>query len=211
MQGPKEYSGIKKNTISKKSQNKRVRPQRLPVPGFVPDEIIYVDGACKGNNQPDESLRRAGYGVWFGDDDPRNFYGRLPGIQANGGAELYAIYKVLKMYAGSEKSIEVRTDSTYARDTINNWMHGWAKKGWVLSSRKPIKNLEIVKKLFALHSTMSNRFTLTWVKAHSGIHGNEMADQLANRGCAMELDGFTRKQSFLKRVNSCTNAEEPLL
>ena len=46
---------------------------------------IYTDGACRGNGTPHA---RAGYGVYYGPNDPRNISERLSGAQTNNRAEL---------------------------------------------------------------------------------------------------------------------------
>ncbi|CAH1787986.1 unnamed protein product, partial [Owenia fusiformis] len=58
-------------------------------------------------------------------------------------------------------------------------MYKWASKGWV-----GVKKVERWKLLFK--SIRENNINIKWthVRGHSGIHGNEQADQLAKRGLA---------------------------
>lgn len=153
---------------------------------------IYVDGACKGNHQKNHDLRTAGYGVYFGDNDPRNLHGRLPGTQANGAAELYAIYRALLLFEHTTDILEIHPDSMYGINTIDKWMWNWAKKGWRKSNGKSIENKEIVQNLYRLCQRMKDRYKLSWVKGHSGIHGNEKADALAELGC-----NLPREENFI--------------
>ena len=70
------------------------------------------------------------------------------------------------------------TDSQYVKDGITNWIHGWKQKGWITSQRKPVKNVDLWKRLdqaVAVHSV-----EWKWVKGHSGHAENEMVDQVAN-------------------------------
>ncbi|KAG8879367.1 hypothetical protein FRB98_005685, partial [Tulasnella sp. 332] len=47
--------------------------------------VVYTDGASQGNGRPGA---RAGVGVWYGVNDPRNVSERCPGDQTNNRAEL---------------------------------------------------------------------------------------------------------------------------
>ena len=47
---------------------------------FKPDIIVYTDGACIHNGKPNA---KAGMGVYFGKDDPRNLSKRVDGKQTN--------------------------------------------------------------------------------------------------------------------------------
>ncbi len=160
-----------------------IRPKTHPV-------IVYVDGACKGNHQRDETLRKSGYGVYFGEGDPRNMCGRVPGRQTNNSGELYAIYRVLHKFKDTEEFLDIYPDSEYAINVINRWMYTWAIKGWKKAGNQPIANEEIVKQLYELCTEMRDRFEFHWVKGHSGNPGNTGADALANLGCTMEPEQF---------------------
>jgi len=56
--------------------------------------IVYTDGACSNNGR---SNARAGFGVYFGKDDPRNVSEAYKGPQTNNVAELLAIIKALSI------------------------------------------------------------------------------------------------------------------
>ena len=79
-----------------------------------PKEIsVYTDGACIDNGKP---YARAGYGIWFGENDKRNtsetYKGNKPNI-----AELLAIIKALTILDAEVKSnqiIHIYSDSRYA-------------------------------------------------------------------------------------------------
>ena len=72
------------------------------------------------------------------------------------------------------------TDSKYVLKGIEEWIHNWKKRGWKGSNRKPVKNIELWKKLDELRDKHTIKWN--WVKGHSGDPGNETADMLANRG-----------------------------
>ena len=58
----------------------------------APEINVYTDGACVNNGKPDA---RAGFGVWFGENDPRNVSESFTGPQTNNRAELLAIIRAL--------------------------------------------------------------------------------------------------------------------
>lgn len=68
---------------------------------------------------------------------------------------------------------------------LNNYTiaTGWKKKGWKLASGEPVKNEVDFKDL----DSVQNRLDVKWnyVEAHRGVHGNEMADQLAKAGAML--------------------------
>ena len=79
-----------------------------------------------------------------------------------------------------KRSMEVilTTDSQYVKDGITKWIQGWKKKGWITSQRKPVKNVDLWKRLDEAAAT--HRVEWRWVKGHSGHRENEMVDQAAN-------------------------------
>ena len=67
--------------------------------------VVYTDGACT-NNQ-DAATRRAGWGAYFGADDPRNLSEPLLGLpQTNNRAEMTAVLPDWRDYEGRPDSDE---------------------------------------------------------------------------------------------------------
>lgn len=136
---------------------------------------IYTDGACSGNPGP------GGWGVLlqYGDKektlkggDPKTTNNRMEMMAA-----IKAIESVNKTYTGE---IILWTDSTYVMKGITEWIHGWKKKNWVKSDKKPVVNTDLWKVLDNLNSKRNIQWN--WVKGHAGIAGNERADELARQG-----------------------------
>lgn len=76
--------------------------------------------------------------------------------------------------------VELYTDSQYVRKGITEWMHGWKRNGWKTAAKKPVKNEDLWR---ALDDEVSRHsVNWHWVKGHAGNPGNELADQLANKG-----------------------------
>jgi hypothetical protein len=82
--------------------------------------------------------------------------------------------------AGLNSIVWVSTDSQYVQEGINEWMPNWKRNGWKNSKKAGIAN----KSLWLQFDTEIARHrlvTFSWVKAHSGILLNEIADTLATR------------------------------
>ena len=74
-------------------------------------------------------------------------------------------------------TITIVTDSTYLRDGITKWIHGWRRNGWKTAAKKPVKNEDLWRRLVDAQSR--HDVSWDWVKGHAGHDGNERADQLA--------------------------------
>ena len=75
--------------------------------------------------------------------------------------------------------VELTTDSQYLVKGMTEWVSGWVKKGWISSSKEPVKNQDLWKAL--LKMSEKHRISWNWVKGHAGHPENERCDQLANQ------------------------------
>ena len=109
--------------------------------------------------------------------------------------ELLAIVKALERCAHMEiKDIEIKTDSKYVADGMNNWLQGWIAKGWKTSTGKPVKNRDLWERLHTLTSCEGVHVSFSHVKAHADDEMNNMVDSLArdaalNKVCPEEHEG----------------------
>lgn len=134
---------------------------------------IYTDGACRGNPGP------GGWGaLLIAGKHRKEIYGGEPET-TNNRMELTAAIEALAAVK-SESVIQLTTDSQYVRKGITEWLEGWKKKGWKNSQKKPVKNVDLWKRLDL--QNQRHKVSWHWVKGHSGHPGNEKADELANRG-----------------------------
>jgi ribonuclease HI len=135
--------------------------------------VIYADGACKGNPGP------GGWGVVLksGDVEKELFGGET--LTTNNRMELTAVIEALASLK-RRCDVIIYTDSVYVKDGITKWIHGWKTRGWMTADKKPVKNVELWKRLDTLNAAHSVQWR--WVKGHAGDEGNERADRLANKG-----------------------------
>ena len=146
----------------------------------MPDYFAFTDGACSGNPGP------GGWGVLL---QAREGEAVLKERTLNGGApdttnnqmELMAAISALETL-GRATAITVVTDSSYVKNGITQWIHGWKRKGWKSSGNKPVKNVDLWKRLDAAQAR--HQVTWKWVKGHAGHPENERADELARAGMA---------------------------
>lgn len=147
----------------------------------MPDKVVmYTDGACRGNPGP------GGWGVEmrYGDSNRR-----LNGYAAqttNNRMELTAAIEGLRALK-RPCDVELYTDSKYVMQGIGEWIENWKRNGWKTAARKPVKNADLWQQLDA--ATAPHKVRWKWVKGHSGVAGNERADQLAN--AAIDARGST--------------------
>ncbi|THB70228.1 MAG: ribonuclease HI [Gammaproteobacteria bacterium] len=134
---------------------------------------IFADGACRGNPGP------GGWGALlrFKGNEKELFGAEIE--TTNNRMELTAVIKALESMK-RPCVISITLDSKYVLDGIQNWIENWKKRGWKTSSKKPVKNEDLWRKLDEL--IQQHQITWNWVKGHSGHDENERVDQLANRG-----------------------------
>lgn len=139
---------------------------------------IWTDGACSGNPGP------GGWGaiLRFGDREKE-----LKGGEAettNNRMELTAAIVALEALTRA-CAVDVYTDSQYVRGGVTSWLAGWKARGWKTADRKPVKNVELWRRLeeaAARHDVVWH-----WVRGHAGDVMNERADALARDGMAPYL------------------------
>ena len=132
---------------------------------------MYTDGACRGNPGP------GGWGAVLRYQDKHKTLQGFEPETTNNRMELIAVIEGLRALKRS-CHVELYTDSKYVMHGINEWIENWKRNGWKTAARKPVKNLDLWQQLD--EEVARHEISWNWVKGHTGIEGNELADQLAN-------------------------------
>ena len=132
---------------------------------------IFTDGACKGNPGPGGwgALLRLG-------KHEKELSGRDPDT-TNNRMELTAAIKGLEALI-EPCEVDLYSDSKYVLDGMTKWVAGWQKRGWINSSKKPVRNAELWHEL--IEAARPHKVNWHWVKGHNGHPENERVDQLAS-------------------------------
>ncbi len=136
---------------------------------------IFTDGACSGNPGP------GGWGVLLRCGAAEKELCGGEERTTNNRMELMAAIKALEALKGPAQ-VRLHTDSTYLRDGITRWIHGWKANGWKTAAGKPVKNVDLWRRLDA---AAGRDIEWRWVKGHAGHPDNERADRLARKGLVL--------------------------
>lgn len=151
------------------------------------DYFVYTDGACTHNGQPNA---KAGYGIFFGIDDPRNVSVPVNGKQTNNVAEIQGVintFPIIKKDVKKGKKICIVTDSKYVLKCIGTYGLKQELDNW----EKNIPNKTLVQEVYNIYKNLENVYFM-YIKAHTDsydVHsvGNRYADELAVGGIGSRL------------------------
>ncbi|MBP3420713.1 MAG: ribonuclease HI [Lachnospiraceae bacterium] len=138
---------------------------------------IFTDGAARGN--PDGP---GGYGTILQYVDPN---GTLHERELSAGykkttnnrMELMAVIVGLEAL-NRPCEVELYSDSKYVIDAFEqHWVDSWLRNNWKNSQKKPVKNIDLWKRL--LTAKEKHQVHFNWVKGHAGHPLNERCDTLA--------------------------------
>ena len=133
---------------------------------------IFTDGSCLGNPGP------GGYGIVMKYQQQHHEMADGFSLTTNNRMELLApIIALESLYEPC--NIILTSDSQYMRQGIMTWIHGWKKKGWITSTKQPVKNVDLWKRLDAV--SQLHKIDWRWVKGHAGHIENERCDVLARK------------------------------
>src|SRR5882762_306330 len=101
---------------------------------------LFTDGACRGNPGP------GGWGVILrrGKAEKELYGGEA--ATTNNRMELTAVIRGLEALTRPSR-VRVYTDSQYVQKGISEWIHSWKRRGWRTADKKPVKNIDLWKRL----------------------------------------------------------------
>jgi ribonuclease HI len=131
---------------------------------------IFTDGACSGNPGP------GGWGALLrGHGSETELSGGEPAT-TNNRMEMMAAIAALESLDRGVHAV-IFTDSRYLLDGITLWLPRWKTRGWKTADKKPVKNVDLWKRLEA--ALARHRVEWRWVKGHAGHIENDRVDALA--------------------------------
>ncbi len=169
---------------------------------------VFIDGSCFNNQAKNKSNTKGGYGVFFGNNDPRNISKCLEYKKiTNNTAELMACLEALTVLEKCIKEDEEKykndssyckpkiylvTDSKYLYNSCIDWIPKWEKNNWIKSNGKPVDNKELLVNIREKYKFVkpllkhvnshldepSDKKSLEWKL----WYGNMMADKFATDG-----------------------------
>jgi len=138
--------------------------------------VVFTDGAAKGNPGP---------GGWAAiiitpEGEVTELGGGSP-YTTNNKMEISGALGALEHLKRTPGRVEIRTDSKYLIDGITKWIHGWRRKGWKTSTGGDVLNRDLWESLSALVAERGKDNPIVWqyVRGHTGVVGNERADEIA--------------------------------
>lgn len=154
---------------------------------------IYTDGSSL------PKPRRGGIGIRYiyldELEEEQNIDLELEGFAGatNNQMELLAVIEGLKNSANQNipvkyDIIEIRTDSRYVSDNINNAIYNWSRNKWLNINGKPVENADLWKRLIKEIKNVNLRVEIIWVKGHSNDPHNKAVDKLAKKSAKLPLN-----------------------
>ena len=131
---------------------------------------IFTDGACSGNPGP---------GGWGAIMRTKGIEKEISGGEkdtTNNRMEMMAVIAALEALQRGCR-VKITTDSQYVMKGMLEWLPGWKKRNWQTAAKKPVKNIDLWKRLEKAAET--HQLEWEWVRGHQGHVENERADQLA--------------------------------
>ena len=142
---------------------------------------VFTDGACSGNPGP------GGWGALLRYNGHEKELSGGEDETTNNRMEMMAAIAALEALT-RPSHVVLTTDSTYVKDGITKWIHGWKRKGWKTANKKPVKNQDLWQRLD--QALARHEIEWHWVKGHSGHAENERVDELARQAIADLRTGY---------------------
>lgn len=158
--------------------------------------VVYTDGACEKNPGG-----RGGWG-WVVDADTFDL-----GFDPSTTNQRMEIRAALEAARALPRPLTVWSDSTYVVNCFEkSWWVTWQANGWKNSKKEPVANRDLWEPLVEVAGVDVD---FRWVKGHSGVQLNEVADRLATAG--MRGEAVTRPLDLAALVASRGDEARPFV
>jgi ribonuclease HI len=142
--------------------------------GVAMPVVVFADGAAKGNPGP------GGWGAFIVTPEGEvTEHGGGEPLTTNNRMELTAVIEALRLAGPRERPVAVHSDSTYVIRGIREWIHGWRRRGWRTGEGGDVANRDLWEALAAAERARDGKVTWHYVRGHTGVPGNDRADEIA--------------------------------
>jgi len=187
-------SSVKKGTAPKKRAPSKANTIKTYTAADIAkmnvDVMLFTDGGC----DPNPGKAGSGMAVYRHAELAELWYGLYNPMGTNNTAELNALHQALmlaQIESDKGQSVTIFCDSKYSIQCVTQWAINWEKKGWKKAGGE-IKNLELIKAMFALHQQLKDKIQVLHVNGHVGVEGNELADRMSILAIAQKDTDFCR-------------------
>lgn len=169
--------------------------------------IIATDGSCiqQGNFRVGDDTARPGACGFVAQmpDGSKVARAEPHGNGTIGAMEVKALLMGLQFAEAvafqTVQPITIKCDSQYAVNGYNDWLKGWAAKGY--SKKGGLANADDWRVIDGLKHRLADRVRVEWVRGHNGDPLNEMCDQVVN-GCARSQRPVDETARVLTRADA---------
>lgn len=150
---------------------------------------IAIDGACRRNGKLD-CISAGGLLLQRFSDDGNLESSYVTGVtereSTNQRGELFALIKALSILVDSADADEavIITDSEYIFNAMTKgWVTSWESKGYITAEGSPVKNSDLWKHIYKLHSMVRADVQFYHIKGHTIPFGKVTAENLISTDC----------------------------
>lgn len=187
----KQKGGSGGGTQAKSAANPKAKKATKAATNNSADINIYCDGACS----PNPGKSGTGIALYEKEQLSQLWYGLYEANGTNNTAELNGLLEAFKLsidYIKQNKTVQILSDSKYSIDCITKWAKGWKAKGWKRAGGEEVKNLELIQTCYHYYDQIKNHITISHVRGHADIEGNELSDRMAVLARTNHETGFVQ-------------------
>lgn len=142
---------------------------------------VYTDGSCRNG---------VGGWAWWCEDTEESRAG-VESKSTNQRMELQAALEAVNEFF-LDSELVIVSDSAYLVNCFGDkWYVKWFATGWLTGDGKDVANRDIWEPLLEIVESHGN-VKFEWVKGHSGVKGNEIADALATDAVTAYTDALKK-------------------